>query len=1274
MTKAARLVAFCLILAVAVPFAYAQNYPMPGASIHPPVICTTCPNYPNMPTWSYSAPLTRFAGRYIDSQLTRDYQAAFGMRTLRAGRVEVVPQHNRIYMIIGSTFASYDMNTFFTNKLGQPLSPNSYIGGTWREGNPAEQHLRWDGHVYPEGPRSGWQTAIVDIQHFLYSFDTDDRNLAYLAYSAFGWGIVRNGSNASLDLVSQTFSNNGLSPNQILSVKSGSSYYALISAGTDTTMMYDVTNPAAPSLVRTLNFGVTSWETVPGHVGLITGGKVRIYTNSSLIAGGGPLAEYTATTGKFQMIDSDDTQNFYAVENHSNSPLRFSVFTPATGTYAETKHSNGERFLALGMRWGSGFLTVWGYDQTFKSDVRVFKLSNNQPAEIGLNAFFKNYYTAPPAGYARPAGYTDGIQDVVIHNYNGRDYLFYANHGMGDVYELNGPGTPLPPTPTPTPGPTPTPTPTPNPTPTPPGGGGPTPTPNPVTCPVPTALQINAGCLAGNCVPNSPITFAPADFYLLGRFSGNCSDTFSWSFGDGHSSTERMPQHTYTTAGHYTVHLTVTTDGVNKSAQKVVTVGSPGGPTPTPTPTPGGPTPTPSPTPTPTPPPNACSVAPTDRQITLVWTGALSNCSRAGTCLQGETVNFTLERFDPSFQFASCHNIAWTFPGNVTKNGLNVQHSFTQGGPQPVSVTVSVNGSSTTLNATVQVEGQPAAPVTSVSISQPTGSRAELGVPTTFVASAAPDDENVTFTWTFGDGTGDSGKSVTKTFNTPGEYEVAVTAARGTSSAQASRNFTVSPANTFAFLLPVVAHLPGNNGTSWRTDLQILNTDPEFSPSDPMVLEVTFKGQTKELVVDSSTMIREDFMNFFTDGDEAGPMIVRGTAEHVPQMWTRTYVASPSGVGTYGQFIPAVPLDTVSSSAVGDGPRYYYLAGLESNTGPGSFRTNLGLVNPTNSQLQARFIAFPENSGVPIGQFTVTVEPFQLLQINDMRQRIPALQTFNKKYSIEVENLTGGDLVVYQSSIDQISNDPAYVQGLSTLDTTAEGNKTQWVPGVARLENGNWKSDLTVFNPDRLGVQFNLTFFDQSGNEIGTGSHTLEAKHFLHFNDILRTSAMDLPADGNLVGAIRIDTVSVGVSNYPMIHGRTYSDRTALGTFGQGIAAFAGDTPNIKSSQTGFIAGIRNNPSYRTNLGLIATQGPVTVEVTLLNKITGAPIGLRQYELAANQSIIQTDIISALHPSADAGSLRIRVVDGESVWAYASMIDRLTNDPEYVPATPIDNE
>ncbi len=56
-----------------------QGYPMPGSDSQPPVLCKTCLGaYKNLPTYPYSAPIKSLAGRYVDSQSTRDYQHGTG--------------------------------------------------------------------------------------------------------------------------------------------------------------------------------------------------------------------------------------------------------------------------------------------------------------------------------------------------------------------------------------------------------------------------------------------------------------------------------------------------------------------------------------------------------------------------------------------------------------------------------------------------------------------------------------------------------------------------------------------------------------------------------------------------------------------------------------------------------------------------------------------------------------------------------------------------------------------------------------------------------------------------------------------------------------------------------------------------------------------------------------------------------------------------------------------------------------------------------------------
>ena len=115
------------------------------------------------------------------------------------------------------------------------------------------------------------------------------------------------------------------------------------------------------------------------------------------------------------------------------------------------------------------------------------------------------------------------------------------------------PGPTAPPTPEPTPRPTPEPTPTPAPTPR------PTPEPTPAPTPRPPVVAFNVS------VDGLSAAFANRTKNAV---------TWTWTFGDGASSTARNPTHDYDQAGTFTVTLKATSsEGATDSLSKSVTVG-----------------------------------------------------------------------------------------------------------------------------------------------------------------------------------------------------------------------------------------------------------------------------------------------------------------------------------------------------------------------------------------------------------------------------------------------------------------------------------------------------------------------------------------------------------------------------------------------------------------------------------------------------------------------------------------------------------------------------
>src|SRR5256885_10076668 len=151
----------------------------------------------------------------------------------------------------GSPAVPTDINPSFTrlnrretlnSATSIPVIPNV---GSIRSA-PYELFLQWDKFFYAENG-SPWQTILVDGQQRLFQIDYDDQGYVYLAYSTFGWGIVKDdgGTGGTLmQSVYQDFNNSG-KPTQIVTFKSTTGhYYAMIQEG----KIFDTTDRSHPQL------------------------------------------------------------------------------------------------------------------------------------------------------------------------------------------------------------------------------------------------------------------------------------------------------------------------------------------------------------------------------------------------------------------------------------------------------------------------------------------------------------------------------------------------------------------------------------------------------------------------------------------------------------------------------------------------------------------------------------------------------------------------------------------------------------------------------------------------------------------------------------------------------------------------------------------------------------------------------------------------------------------------------------------------------------------
>lgn len=200
--------------------------------------------------------------------------------------------------------------------------------------------------------------------------------------------------------------------------------------------------------------------------------------------------------------------------------------------------------------------------------------------------------------------------------------------------------------------------------------------------------------------------------------SGQSISSYQWSFGDGGTSTQQNPTHTYAQPGTYTVTLTVNCGG-NCSDTKTQTVTVLAQPT--------------------------CNFT-----FTTVCSGSATQFTSTAS---GEGIT--------SYQ--------WNFGDGQTGNGATASHTYAQPGTYTVTHTVATgNGDcSDTMTQTVTVLPQP--------ISNFIFTATCAGSPTDFFSTSTGDVTS--FQWDFGDGQTGSGEDVTHIYAQPGTYQVTLVVA-----------------------------------------------------------------------------------------------------------------------------------------------------------------------------------------------------------------------------------------------------------------------------------------------------------------------------------------------------------------------------------------------------------------------------------------------------------------------------------------------------------------
>lgn len=216
------------------------------------------------------------------------------------------------------------------------------------------------------------------------------------------------------------------------------------------------------------------------------------------------------------------------------------------------------------------------------------------------------------------------------------------------------------------------------------------------------------------------------------------------------------------------------------------------------------------------------------------------------------------------------------------------------------------------------------------------------------------------------------------------------------------------------------AHAAGALDTNWRTDVSILNNGLEeanvsvyFLKSgtdkssenlsrDPINLKIAPKNQLK---IDD--ILKEKF------GIDQGSGALLFSSEKDISIVSRTYNLLPTE--EYGQFIPGADISNAKS-----------IQKLPGATSSSSFRSNLGILNPSKNQTIQANLKFLDKNGNLIKETNLSIDPWVHIQFNDL------FSFFGITPQEDVTILINSNVPIfcYLSIIDNQSSDPIFIPGL----------------------------------------------------------------------------------------------------------------------------------------------------------------------------------------------------------------------------------------------------
>ena len=505
----------------------------------------------------------------------------------------------------------------------------------------------------------------------------------------------------------------------------------------------------------------------------------------------------------------------------------------------------------------------------------------------------------------------------------------------------------------------------------------------------------------------------------------------------------------------------------------------------------------------------------------------------------------------------------------------------------------------------------------------------------------------------------------------------------------AGQLMAATPEQSYRQIIPAVASTEGVGGSFWRTDVFIHNPSDRTVTRTSMTFLPTLNpgggSYGFDYVVPLEPHKTVEFFDIAASPPfKTGALVVEAfdaDGEPVPiAAVSRTWTHGAGG-GSYGQGIPGVAWKYNGSLSIEE----RRIPDLESS---GAFRTNLGIVNPTKSIEEIFRVEILDAAGDSMGSRYYRLGPNAHLQRNDILSEfgldgggytavVRLTRWENVGYGTTTEK---PDFVVYGSKVDQVSNDPTYLE--AQTQTTQSGHpKHRVIPAAAKTDGADgseWRTDVAIHSAGDGGVSALLVELVPSGGMgIGAGSPdrmvtTIRGGETKSLDDIIGTGFPD-----HEVASLVVQAWGGGAGNLDLrVLSRTWTPTAGgEGTMGQGIPG----VPRRAVADPVVIPGLEESLYFRSNVGLVNLSRNLRKNFRIeVFDPDGVLVGYVDAVLEP-WSHIQLNSVLADIGAEGAGftavvtltsSENLMIVPSES-WdpiflAYGSTIDRTTNDPTFI--------